>query len=343
VLGSAEAFTKTIFNLGNLRLTKAVTYTDAGGDALVAEWEADSGRANMVLRDTPYFSEYDIRTGPNVIHDAPELSAFLAGILVLGRDPLNVQLNEFTIQIPPQLPTIVFFQGATIARSAVPEVRNIDIGGATDGKVWYVRVRLPKTYTRLFYHVPPYIPERFPPLSELLRTWSFERIYSEVGKRSRPEVFSIYRDEVLLVELARRGLTEGQIGDLLVGANVGNLSERAAAVLTALAKAGKEASLSRHMKLAIERYRQIGPAAEDAVAIFFIDAARSCSPESETVAVEALKDRRFFSGPLNYLAQCSASPEVIQMVSDLPVPERATQNKESALSSIHRRLSRKPK
>lgn len=339
VLRGAETLTNTIFNFGSLKLIKAVTYTDAGGDALVAEWESDSGRANLVLQDTAYFSEYDIRTGPRVIHNAPELSAFLADILVPEKEPLHLQIREFEVHVPPQPPAIVFFQGSNF-RSAVHVVADIDIGGATDGKAWYLRVRLPKTYTRLFYPVPPYIPERFPPLSELMKTWSFERIYSEVGKRSGPEVFSVHRDGVLLAELARRGLSDSQIGDLLAGVSVGELGERAQLLLWAITKAGKEALVNRHLKLAIERYRPIGPAAEDAVEAFFRVAARNCSPESETFAVEALKDRTFFLGPLNYLSQCSASSEVFQMVSLLPVPERATQYKESTLFDMRRRLAR---
>jgi hypothetical protein len=84
----------------------------------------------------------------------------------------------------------------------------------------------------------------------------------------------------------------------------------------------------------------MGPAAEDAVGVFFRVAARNCSDESEAAAVEALKDRRFFLGPLIYLSQCSVSPEVIQMVSLLSVPEGAAQYKESTLFNMRRRLAR---
>ena len=338
VLSGAESFTKTIFGFEELKFVKAVTYTDASGDNMMAEWEADSGRTNLILRDIPNFSEYDIRTGPRVLHDAAELSAFLARILVTQKEPLHLKMYEFEVYVPSQTPAIVAFHGETIARSSISEVANVFIEGATDGKAWYVKVTLPKTYTRLFYPVPPYIPERFPPLLERLKTWSFDHILSEVGRPSNPPVFTVYRDGYLLAELARRGLSDVQVGDLLVDPSAWDLGERARVVLSALKKAGKDDPASRYYKVALDRYRQVGAAAEDAVAVFFADRATNCSPESETAATDALKDGAFFEGPLLYLSRCSASPETTRMLSGLSVPERFAQRKEGALSNMRQRL-----
>jgi hypothetical protein len=46
---------------------------------------------------------------------------------------------------------------------------------------WLLRVIVGKTFSARYYPVPPFIPERFEPLTDLVKTWDFRRIWAEVG------------------------------------------------------------------------------------------------------------------------------------------------------------------
>ena len=203
------------------------------------------------------------------------------------------------------------------------------------------------------------MPERFPPLAELVKTWTTSRIRADVGNEVGASAYnssSDPRDRVLITELARRGLTTEEIVDLLGSAPPGRLPSRVGTVIAALRAAGNTVPLSSFIGPALERYRQIGPKADPAVEALFDYAKAGCSqwvpekidkalrdgaPVFEEQAIKALREGMFVRGPLVFLSVCSASEEGLAAVAGM---KGDSQNKRFAMDSIRQRIEKgKPK
>jgi len=93
LLRGAERLTKVIFNVPSLQLQGAITErVYAGvqrGDVLIAEWRIQEpfGRGMLVLTDTRYYSNYDLRLAACMIRSRTDLTTFLNTALIWGKDP----------------------------------------------------------------------------------------------------------------------------------------------------------------------------------------------------------------------------------------------------------------
>lgn len=219
--------------------------------------------------------------------------------------------------------------------------------GTKAGEDSFVTLRVGKnltlSYPVPYYPVPPLVPERFPPLTELVQSWSFGRIWSEVGRtvdmKSQFD-FSEHRDEILVRELARRGLSDDQFLDLLRTAKPHRLTSRAGMVFSALRSTGKDAFLNSHFHAALDQYERMGPMATSAVETVFLFAGKSCSPRLEERSVRYLKSGIFQRGALSFISRCSSSEATLATLQAVPVPSDLVQEKEFVIREIKRRLGR---
>src|SRR5262245_2582349 len=113
--------------------------------------------------------------------------------------------------------------------------------GVADNSEWFVTIVVGKAYTRQYYPVPPFIPERFPPITELVKSWSSDQIRSELAKGSRTPLRSD-REKIILTELAKRGMSTDLIVDLLREAAPGQEYGRLANLEAALKNSGHQDS-----------------------------------------------------------------------------------------------------
>lgn len=342
LLAAAETFTKSVFSAPSLRFTKAITRRDAG-DILVAEWNIDepNAKGSLILKDTSVISLYELHLLSGNINSRDELTTFLSKLLMWSKPPVDT--GSITIALPANTSGVGEFSGTfTTPPVSTPVIRDVYMAGVKDGKEWYMTLQVGKDFTESYYPVPPFVPERFPPLNELIQSWSFGRIWSEVGKRFDLQVymdFSEYRDVILITELARRGLSEEQVVELLTNTEGSNLHTRARVVLDALRRSGKEASVNRYFDPALEMYEKIGPSAHAAVDTLFHNAARTCTPKVEAHALRLLKSGIFQEAALLYIGACSTSQETMGAIETLSVPDNLVQPKESVLQGIRRRAA----
>lgn len=342
LLRAAEAFTKVIFNFSDLRFQRAVTYQKGSRDIMVAQWDIQerSVKGTLILKDAPSRSWYSLRLAPRTVTSGADLAVFLGDILVCRQPPLNVARLEVTV---PTAPGIVAFSGS-FTHSENAYLYGVYLAGVTTGTDWFLNVNVGKGFTTRYYPIPPFVAERFPPLPELARSWSFDRIWSEVGRPADPEFpRSNNRDRILVEELARRGLSADQLGDLLVKTERAGLGRRATVVFSALQLAGKRTLLASHIVPVLARYESVGQAAEEAVGPLFRSAANDCSPQFEAIAMKTLKGGIFGEGPLIYFHRCTNSEEMVRSIESIPVAERWAERKKTTLSIIRTRLSKNQK
>jgi hypothetical protein len=347
ILNAAQAYTKAVFAFRGLELRNTATYTqrfsgkdqcDANSDTLMVEWavNGDAGAGTLILADDPMVSTYTLRISRAAILSIDDLTSFLAGVLVAAKPPLRLVLTDIDFALPPP-PGISAFLGRTF-RSSVPSINDVEVQGSVREGYCYLLVQVGKGLTRDSYPMPPFIPERFPPLADQVGSWSFERIRSEVGKGGCFDE----RNLVLLTELAKRGLTTEQFVDILVNTETTDphgLAILASAALRALSAVGKAAALEGYMGPALDAYYRMGPHGEEAAAELFRTARWKCSPAFERIAVKHASGP-FPAGPIAYLDMCSTSKESLETLEQVSLPSGLDALRDHAVRSISKRVAK---
>jgi hypothetical protein len=338
LLQAADAFAKALFHLSGTKLDRSATYRGPDGDCVVASSKFGEPPNTLLVNDTPYQSIYSFRLGGARRVSADGLISFLQELIVFQEPPLQLMPGGFSIDAGPVPSTVFYFIGRTVLRSQFEGVRDIHISGGTDGRDWYISMTVPKVYAKAYYPEPLLVPERFPPLSELLKTWSFDHIRSEVGIHGESPLahtWATERNSMLIAELVRLGLSEQQFVELLVPSDLTSLRTRLGEVWSGFSDAHAEGLYARYGVAALRRYAQIGPKAEESAESYFIG---DCSKEFDSLAKATLKEQRYWTGPIRYITRCSNSTEDLHMLETLTVPDRASESWQFAVRQMRGRL-----
>jgi len=358
VLQSAEAFTKDIFTFTKLDLQKASTYTHyfigpesdcpSNQDTLMAEWSVDgpAGAGTLILEDNPIESIYMMRGPAHLIVTRADLTAFLRQILVDEKPPLRIGLSWWDFWVPPG-PTIPAF-GAHTTGSPNPFIAEISVDGVSRGTDAYLCVRVTKNYAEKYYHLPPLVPERFPPLAEMAKEWSIERVLSETGRSWCPvlqQFLTNKRNQVLFEELIKRDPTKEQFLQILTEAGDGSsraLMLRARDVMYGIVVAKRETLLRRYFGAALEAYSAMGGRGDDAAGELFRMANADCSAEYEAVTLRSLEGR-YAKWSIGYLGTCSSSEETLGILEGLSFTGEAKAALDLNIQRIRTRIGSQPK
>jgi len=366
LLESAAKLTQSVFAMPSLHRQKAAIERVSGGgswgDNLLVEYtfQESFGEGLVLLVDTPYESSFLLRVKGVRMSTQPDLTAFLRKALVWEKEPLNLRDPAsiphgaalggaphgpaLRIILPSDRTDIIhFIGGVSTPRSAYSHMADILIEGALQSDGWYLSLVVGKSLTRGYFAAAPRIPERFPPLSDRVKSWSSAQIRAQVGRRVRPfndgPDFTGDRDRILIAELARRGLTDDDIIELLRGPEV-SPEDRLLALIFALDDAGATPLVRRVFTQALEIYERLGPQGDDSVTRLFKAAAnKHCVANVESQALDVLRAGVFQEGPLAYLSQCSASSATVAVLGSMRLasPDLEAQ-REFAIQNIGRRI-----
>ncbi len=349
--------TLELFRISNLKLERAITYRDETGDNLVIRWAVDEsfGKGTVILWNNPYAWLYAMRLEGCRIGSRQQLSAFLNGLVNWSKVPKG--RPSYTVELANDDPGLGGFRGHNSA-PMYRGLRDFDIIGVPQREAWFLTVGAGPAAT---YHRDgswTNVPERFPPLTELIKKWSFDQIRAQVGAPVGPKAPSelvgsadgeIYfvptanRDRILVAELARRGLTAEQVVELLTDVKPKYLFERLGVVEEALRQAGKGPDPDSYLSPALQVYRRIGQPAEEAASSLYRTVGLKCSPAEEAEALKDLKQGIFQEGPMTYLGMCSRSPGSLRALEQTPVPDHLVSDKARHLEEIRHRLGMPPK
>jgi len=368
LLAAAEKFTKSVFNVPSLRFQRAATQRiPAGaqrGDVLIAEWSFEQafGSGVVVLTDTPYYSTYAFRLHDCHMSTQAEMTAFLRTALVFGKSgvfpspwPPVQGANVggilpgpwLAVTLPAGTPPITYFSGGVrTTPSPYMRVADFEINGLFEGEEWFLTFGVGKSYTEGVYPVGAYVPERFPPLGELAKSWSFAQIRGEIGRQVKPFEGGVdymdTRDTILIAEMARRGLSETQMVEILtdVPMTPDALNNRLGAVREGVDDSGTGPFVGRFFMAAFKEYERIGPAASKSMTTLFgLASVPKCQIDVEALALDVLKKGVFQEGPVEYLGSCSSSGETLAALRAMRLPtEWLERLREFAARSIQRRV-----
>jgi hypothetical protein len=347
LLRVAELFTKDVFKVPSLRFRRAISYRDSIGDNFVVEWSFDEPFAagTLTLRDTPYASQYAMRLDKGSWRSQADLSALLSGLVSWSARPIRV--GALDIKVPPSFPSVMAFSGGPSGHfTEAVFIRDFFVTGWSDGNHLDLGFSIGKLFTEAYYPVAAFVPERFPTLTELAKSWNSRKVLDEVGKVTDPSIlfdFSDRRDVILITELARRGLKDEEFANLLVQVPAKRLQLRADVLIQALDNAGMGDQFPSYANLAIGAYEHIGPAAKDAVTRIFqhLIGKRMCSTRFEGEAIRLLRAGAFQEGPIRYLSECSTSEDAINAIEKAALPRELVSLRDLSLLRIARKAERK--
>jgi hypothetical protein len=345
LLTASEQFTKAVFHLPSLSFKRAITYKDEQGDSFTAEWGFEESflKGSVIMADHPSISYYHFRLPGFRIAAGEDVERLISALVVYNKPPVDVrpERSRFKVTGSPGALTSFSWGFDPYIPSANPYLRHFFILGVSDADSWYVTVGVGKGLTSKYYPVKPFIPERFPPVNELARSWSSEQIRAELRKWLKEDEFG-HRQAILLDELVSRGITTEQILDLLgdVPPSREDLYHRLVRLIGALRRNGQGSALRAFFEPALRMYEQKGRPASFAIEALFSSAVRMCSPAFEQQALRVLREGAFLGGPIHYLSACSVSQEAIEAIQAAPEVLGRPTARSDAARSIQQRIDR---
>jgi hypothetical protein len=378
LLRGMEAFTTRVFNVPSLHFERAVTQRVLSGpqwgDVLVAKWSIDEafGKGSIILTNTPYFSDYSMRLSDCRVESQAGLIAFLHALMAprgggappgkeatpappapapasasTTRAPAGFHLPPTSVSVPASFPAVPYFQGSRLGTQSTPMIADFGFAGILDGKDWYIHFGVGNNYNAGARDgTLGFIPERFPPLTDLVKSWGSGQIRREVGREVRPfevvPAFTYGRDEILIAELARRGLSGEQMSDLLtdVKPTPEEYKSRLQSLISGVIQSGKGGWLDVFQP-AVKAYDGLGPIADAAMSDLFGRAAnQGCPAAVEQQALDVLKKGVFSHGPFAYLGRCSTSLQTIATIEGLsPGDDAFEKSKAGTIAMIRQHIA----
>jgi hypothetical protein len=350
-LEGAEAFTRSIVKIPSLQLQKAVTESVATGpqrgDVLILKWsfEEKFGTGDVILTDTPYYGTANMRLNGRKISSQEDLNALLLSLFGwTGTMASNPQVVAPPMQVHLPLGEINSFSGSSMGLSPYNNMGGFAFSAFLNNGEWFINFGVGKL--RANYPVPNFIPERFPPLNDRIKSWTFAQIRNAVGDPVKPwdsvPAFTDRRDQILIAELAHRGLSKDQVVELLrdTEPTEAGYFMRLASMIQGFRDANEVPFSNRYFDPAMEVYESIGPVAGQSVSALLADVAlRKCSAEFEAKAVDLVKAVRFASAGFRYLYLCSNSIETAAAIEAFAMPTEALENeKQTTLKQIRRHI-----
>lgn len=246
--------------------------------------------------------------------------------------------------VPSDYPNTVAFNGLPPLFSEKAFIYDFFVFGRAAKNVLFIQVNIGKAFSDGLSGVPAFLPERFPPLPVLARSWDEDKILHEIGKPTDPSLggnFSEHRDLILVTELARRGLSETSFIKLLLTVPSRELASRASTVFRAMHEAGKDSDVDRYFEPMLAAYQRLGSSANGAVEEAFrvLSGRKACAREFEQSAFTLLQAGTIQEMALHYLGECSNSEEAAHMLESISVPSQLAPMKESTLLRIQSRVA----
>jgi hypothetical protein len=163
-----------------------------------------------------------------------------------------------------------------------------------------------------------------------------------LARTGRADVFG-HRQDILLAEAVRRGLSTEQIVELLRSAPAGQERTRLSSVVRLLERSGQGSRFSEYFEPALRTYEQMDSRrVKDAVELLFFRARKRCSPIFEQHALRILREgeNRLADGPVLYLDFCATSEEALQVLETLRASDVLESRRQSAVQRIRNRLDK---
>ncbi|HLK63470.1 MAG TPA: hypothetical protein VKU19_08520 [Bryobacteraceae bacterium] len=327
-------------------LGMATTHTN-DGDVLVAQWEpgaaASAGVLGISMWDTPDYSWFMLKCDP------VELESYSSTQVILKK------LLKWPLPLPEPLVLVGSYglgnSGTFFAAAAsLPHLeRGLEyrLFAVRSSAGSYVLLKLGKGLFLLNYpEGGVYVPERFPPLRQVIATWPKEAVFAEVGKiwaKSSAYATNNVRDKILILQAAQSGFSDSDLRSLMLPANVpGDVawSQRASAVMDALIKTQQ---VDKYHDVIEEVTLQIGSredSGEFAAKVVFDALRMAATGDYSSLALKCVAKCIYVDAPLRYLVDRGATESVYSQLDRAIVPQNSEWLRRQALDKIRERIGK---
>jgi len=260
---------------------------------------------------------------------------------------VSFQLPPTTVSVHQNFSAIPLFSRSRLGTQSTPMIAAFSFTGILEGKEWYIHFGIGNNYNAGARDgTLGFIPERFPLLTDLVKSWGSGQIRREVGREVRPfegvPAFTEGRDTILIAELARRGLSSEEMSDLLT--DVRPIPDEYRSRLQSLISgylASHKGPWLDVFEPALKAYDSVGSAADAAMFDLFGRALnQGCPTAVEQQALDTLKKGVFSRGPFAYLGRCSTSLQTIAALEGLsPRDDAFEKSKAGAIAMIRQHIA----
>jgi len=332
VLDMSERAARMVLTVAPGPLIGVHAFTMNNEDLLLAAWHLDeaSGPSTLAIWDRPYATAFVLIWNRAPFSNAQQVEAFTQNILsdrsYLSNAEILMSWDEKHAELHGSgTPTVV------------PNREPIQILGAPGpGDTYTYALTVGKRLISAAYYTGDpsdflYVPERFPPLRERVGGWPTEQLIRELEGGTAH--LAANRDGILLRELFRRGLSDGQFRKLF--------DSRVENVMHVLVTLQAEAHYADGLRAVLSAQTPGDPRGDDTVRII-LRYLRSCADvDIRDIISHFLQRGAFTPWTFGYMEMRGDSLEDYEAVERAPVPEgspAAKLSRETALAAIRKRV-----
>lgn len=318
--------TRSLLSFETSRLNFRSTGKDqAGSDVLFVAWDVTiAGKSGLFLRDSCITSDYFVR-----LHDA-------STDWMLSALPKLAVPQHFRASIDIRTAGADSYFSLEAIGSSHAFVHDYELRGGTNDGDWLIELRVGKGLLSNFYGRTVWVAERFPPLSDQIRSWSLEKISSQLSSQFHGRTD---RDEILIAELVKRKPAPEILSQLIrrVATNRLLLDVRFGQIVGTLYAVDPRWAEEFQFN-SLREFIVMGPVAEDASMRAF---PATCSHRFESLAVDLVGTRTLMKSAFAYLAECGSEEALAAVQASSPTRELEF-DKNRALSAMRSRFQSDP-
>ncbi len=335
LLNTAEKATPSVLRLDlTSARTRSIKRQPESGDVMTVVWDISSAsiKGSLLLEDTPFVSQYLLSLHETSIE---KLATILPDVLIWPYPmtaPLTIQTIEHHESLIGQIN--VHFVGAAMPRIHDYDVRGI---GTRDGE-WIIEVVIGKGKLRKYYGDTFGVPERVPPLSEIVSSWSDGKLVSELSNRTALNA----RDKIITAELVRREPSDAYLLQLVTRVAKNQMIQLNTfnQIILALYYSDPSGSKVRtFLEANLPGIEAMGPISDEMVHEGYRIV--GCSESMEERAVKYLTEGRFLNAAFAYFSRCSTSTAAFRALEAARVPTQLDGLRQDALSAFRARIESK--
>jgi hypothetical protein len=245
----------SFLNFGPVKELRRSVQVEDGKEILIAEFapkREDEAFIRVYLRDEPKLIVAYLQVDPMFLNNPENLKHWLAKSVKEQSDPLqieNISVLFLSVDSPGQIRMRGGFHLKHEPSVIDPKLDALQYLGFTVGDKSYIAFVIGKRSLSGIYSAEDRVDERFPPLTQKIKSWSTEKILGQMNEDED-------RNQILISELLERKLSDEQFRLLVLGPHPQkSMSRRLQLLLFNLRKKNK---LSEFESLFVHLVKSIG-------------------------------------------------------------------------------------
>jgi hypothetical protein len=305
-------------------------------DVLLAKWKRSGGASaikSVSVWDEPTFNMFLFEVDSTVLNSPDSVRKLWRELFQLDTPPLNITAIDFRLVSVKNSIGIVGMGWVSHHRNPRREdLKGYEISLAayrSDSQAYLCVWIGKKLVPGVFAPSNVFIPERFPPLNERIKSMSTSALIHEF--HDAPE-----RDSVVADELLSRTLTDEEFNQMFY-ALPGDEATRAYVIFAEIGRLNKTQALQKEIKNLLVKYVQQGESRSGVIAIMLQSLRGTSQIDLSDEVLDLIKKNITVKDSISYLEFRGDTKEIADKLQGLPVPTELERQKQRAVKEIFKR------